>query len=111
MNSILAIYPRKDFGVWAFDDAAVGLVREPFVSGMGEIIDDLVVGIPNAEDGITILFSANPFPGAQVELTRMRSEHGGTWYRADTGREGWLCPALLLYFETAPYKLYAQAKA
>jgi hypothetical protein len=33
MNSIHVIHPYKHAGVWAFDDPAVGLVREPFVAG------------------------------------------------------------------------------
>jgi hypothetical protein len=92
-----------------FDDPTVRLKREPFVAGMGEIIDALVADIQHADRGFTLLFSAAPFPGARVSLTRLHAEHGGTWYQADTGRVGWLCPALFLYFETAPEKLYAQA--
>jgi len=38
-------------------------------------------------------------------------EHEGVWYRwADNG-EGWLCPALFLYFPEAPTRLYAKAEA
>ena len=32
-NSIFVIKPYKWEGMWVFDDAAVGLVREPFVGG------------------------------------------------------------------------------
>jgi hypothetical protein len=28
-----------------------------------------------------------------------------------TGMEGWLCPALLKYFDKAPKKIYVQIKA
>lgn len=112
MNSILAIHPRKERGVWIFDDSSVALVREPFVAGMGEIIDDLVTSIPNAESGVTVLFSAQPFPSMQLQLSRLHTEHGGTWYQANTtGRVGWLCPALFLYFKSAPERLYVQAVA
>ena len=37
--------------MWVFDDPDVGLVREPFVAGMPEIIDHVVRDIPNASVG------------------------------------------------------------
>src|SRR5436305_1955620 len=90
---------------------AVGLVQEPFVSGIPEMIDAAVRDIPDARQGFVAVFSAGPFPGAQITLERTRAETGGTWYRwAQTGQEGWLCPALFRYFETAPEKLYIQVK-
>ena len=57
MNSINAIHPYKNNGLWVFDDDSVGLLREPFVSGADDIIERLVEGIPNAEQGFTLLFS------------------------------------------------------
>ena len=80
MNAITAIHPYKDEGLWVFDDANVGLVREPFVSGADEIIERMVQGIPDAARGFTLLFSAGPFPGHQATL-EWRQEHlGGNWY-------------------------------
>jgi hypothetical protein len=108
-NALMAIHPYRHNGLWVFDDDRVGLVREPFVSGMPEIIDAAVERIPNADKGFTLLFSATPFPGATVELDWVREEFLGNWYReTKTGREGWLCPALFKYFDAAPPKLYAQ---
>ena len=112
MNTIFAIHPYKTEGVWVFDDARVGLAQEPFVSGADEIIERSVVGLDHPEDGFTLLFSANPFPGHQVTLEWRRSEMGGNWYyhaRADI--EGWLCPALLKYFDPAPQRIYAQFRS
>jgi hypothetical protein len=111
-NALFVIQPYRWNGTWVFDDAAVELEREPFVAGMPEIIDQAVAGIPNADEGFLLLFSANPFPGATIALTWVREEIGGHWYRCDeTGMEGWLCPALLLYLPEPPPRLYAQAKA
>jgi hypothetical protein len=31
LNTLRVIFPYKQYGVWAFDDPSVGLVREPFV--------------------------------------------------------------------------------
>ena len=112
MNAIIAIHPYKYEGLWVFDDAKVGLVQEPFVSGADTVIDRMVTEIPEADKGFTLLFSAGPFPGFQAEFEWRREEMGGNWYySADLDQEGWLCPALFKYFETAPPKIYAQFKA
>ena len=111
MNSILVIHPYKSEGMWVFDDPQVGLVREPFVAGADTIIDRMVEGIPNAADGVTILFSAAQFPGSQHEFAWRREEMGGNWYFSPRfGMEGWLCPALFKYFESAPERIFAQVK-
>jgi hypothetical protein len=112
MNAIIAIHPYKSEGLWVFDDARVGLVREPFVSGADEIIERMVVGLDRPEDGFTLLFSAHPFPGHQSTFEWRRSEMGGNWYyNAQLNMEGWLCPALFKYFEVAPQRIYAQFKS
>lgn len=112
MNSLLVIHPYKDDGVWMFDDPRAGLVREPFVSGADVIIDRMVAHIPEAEAGVTIYFSATPFPGHQHEFEWRREEYGGNWYySAEYALEGWLCPALFKYFEQAPPRLFVQVKA
>jgi hypothetical protein len=111
VNSIMVIQPYKHKETWVFDDDAVGLLREAFVSGADTIIDRMVAGIPDAEQGFTLLFSAGPFPGYQVRLERRREEYGGNWYYSpDLDMEGWLCPSLLKYFENAPTEIYAQCK-
>jgi len=109
-NSLGVIFPYKRNGVWAFDDPAVGLVQEPFVLDIPEMIDELVKGIPDAENGFTLFFSATPFPRYAAELVHVREEAGGSWYRdLGTGLEGWLCPALFKYFNVAPRRLYVAA--
>ena len=110
-NSILVIQPYRSSGTWVFDDAKVGLHREPFVAGVPEILDDLVRGIPNAEQGFRLLFSAEPFPGYQAEYSSAEAEFGGGWYTTSDGRRGWLCSALFKYFPKAPPKIYVRAEA
>lgn len=111
MNAIMVIHPYKYGGIWVFDDPDVGLIKEPFVSGADTIIDKMVEQIPDADQGVTLLFSANPFPGGRHEFTWRREEHGGNWYFSEEfNLEGWLCPALFKYFESAPPRLFAQAK-
>jgi hypothetical protein len=111
MNSLFVIAPYRYEGMWVFDDPRVGLVREPFVSGIDEMIDRLVADIPNAAKGFRLIFSPTPFPGHQAKLEWRRSEYGGNWYWCEQyGVEGWLCPALFKYFEKAPAELYARAE-
>ena len=38
MNAIRAIHPYRHEGLWVFDDEAVGLRQEPFVSGADGIL-------------------------------------------------------------------------
>jgi hypothetical protein len=113
-NQILVIAPYwlESAQTWVFDDAAVDLSQEPFVNGIPEMINELVEGIPHAREGFRLLFSADPFPGHQRKLTRVREEYGGWWYSLDDTRaEGWLCPALFRYFEEAPEEIYVKAEA
>ena len=110
-NSIIVIAPYRHSGTWVFDDAQAGLVREPFVGGVPEMIDLLVADIPDADAGFRMLFSANPFPGYQKKLTWVRGEMGGNYYRTDDPpMEGWLCPALFKYYAEAPSELYVKAE-
>jgi hypothetical protein len=110
-NQINVISPYFFHGTWVFDDDGVGLQQEPFVSGIPEMIDDLVKEIPDARTGFRLLFSTTPFPGYQRKLTHVREEMGGNWYRADKpDAEGWLCPALFRYFDAAPREIYVRAE-
>jgi hypothetical protein len=110
-NILMVIEPYWYQGTWVFDDESKGLDKEPFVQGVPEIIDDLVKDIPNARNGFRLLFSSLPFSSYQIELTRVKEEYGGYWYKVkDKSVEGWLCPALFRYFETAPEAIYAKAE-
>jgi hypothetical protein len=109
VNSIGIIAPYKYQGTWVFDDAAAGLVREPFVAGIDTMIDHFVKDIPDAANGFRLLFSATPFPGHMFKLEWRREDLGGNWYYCPlVGIEGWLCPALFKYFDQAPRELYGQ---
>ena len=109
-NAILTIAPYRADGTWVFDDERLGLVREPFVAGVPEMIDLLVADVPDAADGFRLTFSANPFPGYDRKLTRLRGDMGGNYYRLDDPpMEGWICPALFKYYDAAPEELYVKA--
>jgi len=111
MNAINVISPYKYLDMWVFDDAKVGLVQEPFVGGADVIIDRVVESIPNAADGFLMLFSTTPFPGHQFRLSWRRADGSGNYYYSHAhDLEGWLCPALLKYFDRPPEELYFQVK-
>jgi hypothetical protein len=113
MNQIQVIAPYwlEIVKTWVFDDEAADLVQEPFVSGVPEMIDELVRDILNARQGFRLLFSAQPFPGFQRQLKWVREEVGGNWYKSEQpDAEGWLCPALFRYFDEAPAELYVKAE-
>jgi hypothetical protein len=111
MNEINVIAPYKYLDMWVFDDPKVGLVQEPFVGGADTIIDHMVQGISNADEGFVLIFSANPFPGHQYQMEwRSPQGSGNIYHSPDLKLDGWLCPALMKYFETAPPKLFVQIK-
>lgn len=110
-NAIMVIMPYRYAGTWVFDDPRAGLVREPFVAGVPEMIDAMVAGIPDATNGFRLTFSAHPFPGYQNKLLWLRGDSGGNYYRLDgTKKQGWLCPAMFHYYQTAPKELYVKAE-
>ncbi len=106
----MTIQPYWSGATWVFDDPQVGLRAEPFVAGVPDMIDRLLerAGLPPRERFL-LIFSAQPFPGHQAELEWVREEDGGNWYRSD-GMEGWLCPALFKYFQSAPARIYCQIR-
>ena len=127
--TILTIYPYYLGSCWVFDDSRVGLKEEAFVLGSSEILTRLVEvkQLQNADRGFTLQFSNEPFNGFDVELTWLRSDDSqvvpgtdgsasqisGNWYQAVIAGEpmqGWLCPALGLYFKAAPARIYVKAE-
>lgn len=126
---VLTIYPYLLHQTWVFDDPRTGLKEEAFVLGMTEMISRLVEAkaIPQASQGFSLSFSDEPFEGAAAELSWLRSDDSqivpgqdgsasqmfGNWYGgiiAGEPMEGWLCPALGLYFRVAPARLFVKAE-
>jgi hypothetical protein len=111
-NQIMVIKPYLWEGVWVFDDPSTGLEKEALIEGMPEMIQMATAqaGIANPEKGFVALFSKGPFPGWQAHLEWVREDMGGNVYKWN-GQEGWLCPALFKYFETAPESIYVKVQA
>ncbi|MFM9860240.1 DUF6717 family protein [Pseudoxanthobacter sp. M-2] len=111
MNSINVIAPYRLHGMWVFDDPARGLVQEPFVGGADTMIDKIVAGLRDAHNGFVMVFSSNAFPGSQFELDWRRPDRSGNVYFSTAlDAEGWLCPALLKYFDAPPPKLFVAVR-
>jgi hypothetical protein len=111
VNAINVIAPYRHLGMWVFDDPSVGLVQEPFISGADTLIDRAVAHISDAGSGFLLLFSSSPFPGHEIRLEWRRVEVDGNWYYSrDFDLEGWLCPALLKYFDGPPHAIFVQVK-
>jgi hypothetical protein len=106
-NAVYVIHPYRYQHMWVFDDARVDLVKEPFVMGIPEIIDQAVQHLPNPEAGFMVLFNDTGLPQADLVLQKLEEDAGGNWYQcAASGRKGWLCPALYKYYPTAPQNLF-----
>ncbi len=75
------------------------------------MIDVVTSHISDAKRGFVMVFSGTPFPNCQFRLEWQREEGAGNVYRSeDLEAEGWLCPALLRYFEERPQNIYVQVK-
>lgn len=112
-NALYTIRPYKDAGTWMFDDPAKGIRREALVAGMPEIIERATEakGVLTPEDGFTVIFSSDFFPGHDLVLERDELCEGGNsaWYRMGEMR-GWLCSCLLNYFPEPPARIFVQVQ-
>lgn len=103
MNVQLELYKTTS---WMFDDEANNVYREPFVRGSTEILDD-IASQTGRESDMTLIFADDPIDTWDYALDLIREEDGGALYASeDFDRVGWLCPALYLYFDSTPAKLY-----
>jgi hypothetical protein len=110
MNSINIISPYRSNGMWVFDDDRHNLFREPFVAGADAFLNYLTTDIPNAKEGFNLVFSSQPFPDHTLHVKWVKSDGTGNWYHSERyNLKGWLCPALLKYFNEPPKEIFAKA--
>lgn len=112
MNSIMMLTPRLENGQWVFDDAAVGLIREPFVGDANTLIDRMTARMAVMDRGFNLLFSEGPFPIATITLDLVETDPTGSVYKCEQHPDlrVWLCPALFRYFPKAPPRIWATAQ-
>lgn len=112
MNSIRVIHPYQEYGALVFDDADVGLRKEPFVMGADFVLEVAARAFGADPAHFTLLFSDIPFPSHQATAEWIEGGGGGAgdWYRVELPELGqhdaWLCPALLKYFPAAPSRIF-----
>jgi hypothetical protein len=109
MNSIFIIEPYKVGTTWAFDDLERGLVKEPFVGGMGPVIKKILIDkYGESKDRFTLFFSDIEFPDFDFFLEKGIDLNNGSFYSIDNlNLKGWLCPALRKYYTLdLPQKIY-----
>ena len=120
IHSLLAAKASASLTRWFRDpamdseDASPGTFRTKALTG--EMITRLVEvnRLPAAARGFEMTFEAKPFPGHDVELTwvsRGEGDFGNDYEGVVAGlpMECWLCPALELYFESAPRRISVKA--
>lgn len=107
-NSIFTIEVYKHGAMWVFDDARVGLDKEPFVAGADTLIDKIAGG----SDKITIIFSTIPFPGHKLRVDRKNTKPvtGTDYYCEEYKHDLWLCPALNLYYPKSPDHVFIDCR-
>jgi hypothetical protein len=89
---------------WFMDDPTKGIIMEPLVRGVPEIIASIV---GRKVDRLYVTFTSESQAAHTHVLVRKLPEDGGFWYQLqDTTMKGWLCPVLMQYFEEAPANLY-----
>ena len=72
MNAINVIKPYRWEGMWVFDDSAVGLVKEPFVSGADDMMDLLAAGMEGAPDELTEAATSSLIRGGGARVMQMK---------------------------------------
>lgn len=113
-NSLFTIAPyRTRWGSWVFDDEKRGIIGEPLIAGIDDMLDAVSAALPGKPDALSIVFSTVPFPGFDLRLNWVCEDErqvGNIYHCPELGIEGWLCPALFKYFDSAPKTLFAQFK-
>lgn len=98
---VISMYKQGD--IWYFSDDGMGILHEPFVCGMSEMIDDMLGSLSLRTARAS--FCSQPRILPSFVLLKLWEREGGCWY-AGQGMKGWFCPVLYRYFRKAPERLY-----
>ena len=112
-NAMMSLNLYKTGSTWQFDDERFGIIAEPFVMGMSEMISTY---LPDDADKCTAIFSLAKFPQCET-LKLLDEEANGGWYELSDsqwsykiGMKGWLCPVTRVYLNTIPKNIYFKIK-
>ena len=125
---MFTIEPYWQHNAWVFDDERVGLLAEPLVGNINTMVDNMLIEEirdarsperrasalsycrENPNFTLTFTDTATAIDNA-LKLDLLRSSLSGSdYFCAEYGLEGWLCPALFLYYPKAPKALYTGVK-
>ena len=75
----MILHPYFHRGSWVFDDEYTGLVKEPFVAGVPEVLEILLdkQKIVDPKKGFSLIFSETAFPEQLQRISREPEK--GTW--------------------------------
>lgn len=102
---------------WCFDIPFAGIIDEPFVDGIPELIEFHLNRKGKLKEakktGICVLFSGTTKKpdcfknGIYAKLQRREEDNGGCWYwDAAAKAHGWLCPNLYQFFARPPRQVH-----
>lgn len=118
-NSMMVIEIYRHAGTWCFTDENRGLLHEPFVLGIPEMLDSIIKNTNQTSEKARyrVTFSAQEFPMYSAKVQKQEEESGGAWYELEPAldtevrQRGWLCPATLKFFLTFPDTIYLDVAA
>jgi hypothetical protein len=108
--STFCIKPYTKGPNWFFDDPGKGLLKEGLTDGVPEMLVWLYERKKTTTGNAVVWFSSEPH-ACDVTLRYVGPWWHGSLYRCEDGRECWLCPALLRYYEEPPATLYVWLEA
>ncbi len=100
----------KEGAVWLFDDPSRNILREPFVEGASEALDDAfasdslraIVEFRDSRPDNSDLF----FHGKWIAMEMRDNKQWNRYCVTETGREMMLCPVLYDYFADEPSNIW-----
>jgi len=105
---MISLHLYKDGPYWAINDPGSQYHEEVFIDEISQIIDHMAAKIADAEQGVELRISDDPFPEHKYMLERVRSEDGGFIYHSlDFDMAGWF-PLDPYYDTSGPENLYVQ---
>lgn len=125
MVIMFTIEPYWQHNAWVFDDKRVGLLAEPLVGNINMMVDRMLIektkGAHSPESrahalkihretpNFRLTFTDTaPADNNALKLNLLRTDASGSdYYCSKYNLEGWLCPALFLYYPKAPKSIYA----
>lgn len=89
---IFKIVPYKYGSELVFDQEEYGLIKEPLIEGVPEILYELCERHNVSSEKFDLYFSDEPFEGFQLVADKLREYGGGFWYQIERKKDGFVLP-------------------